>query len=289
MPLSGRDRWAPCSSPTLRPDRRGTATVRIRLEKLEAHVEDRGSGPPLVLVHGLGGSTAIWQKVAAVLAERHRVVAYDLRGLGRSRTSEPARSLRTLTGDLHRLLDHLALERVALLGHSLGGAVALAFTADHPERVGAVVGVAAPSVSPPEQREQLADRAATARRDGMEPIAELHVERGLPRAFRDAHPDDVAVYRSIIAGSDPEGYAALCGVIADIDLSRGELGSIRAPVLLVQGELDTIVPAVAARETAAAIEGCRYLELEGCGHVVPFERPRELASETLAFLENDVR
>jgi 3-oxoadipate enol-lactonase len=262
--------------------------VRIQLEKLEAHVEDRGSGPPLVLVHGLGGSTAIWRKVADGLAERHRVVAYDLRGLGLSGASEPARSLRMLTGDLRRLLDHLALERVALLGHSLGGAVALAFTAEHPERVGAVVGVAAPSVSPPEQREHLADRAATARRDGMEPIAALHAERGLPQAFRDAHPDDVVVYRSIIAGSDPEGYAALCGVIADLDLSR-ELESIRAPVLLLQGELDTIVPALAARETAAAIDGCRYLELEGCGHVVPFERPRELASETLAFLENDVR
>ncbi len=124
----------------------------IELDGLEAYVEERGSGPPLVLVHGLGGSTAIWQKVAGSLAERHRVIAYDLRGLGRSRAAEPAGSLGTLTDDLRLLLDRLGLDRVALLGHSLGGAVVLAFAAEHGERVSAVVGAAAPSVSPEEQR-----------------------------------------------------------------------------------------------------------------------------------------
>ena len=153
----------------------------IELEGLETYVEERGSGPPLVLVHGLGGSTAIWQKVAGALAERRRVIAYDLRGLGRSRAAEPACSLGTLTDDLRLLLDRLGLDRVALLGHSLGGAVVLAFAAEHGERVSAVVGVAAPSVSPEEQRAHLAERAATALRDGMEPIAALHVERGLRR------------------------------------------------------------------------------------------------------------
>jgi pimeloyl-ACP methyl ester carboxylesterase len=262
--------------------------VLIELDGLEAYVEERGSGPPLVLVHGLGGSTAIWQKVADPLAERHRVIAYDLRGLGRSRAAEPAGSLGILTGDLRLLLDRLGLDRVALLGHSLGGAVALAFAAQHAERVSAVVGVAAPSVSPEEQRAHLAERAATALRDGMEPIAALHVERGLPEAFRDAHPGDVGVYRSIIAAGDPIGYAALCGVIADLDLS-GHLGTVRAPVLLVQGELDAIVPAPAARVTAAAIDGCRYHELEGCGHVVPFERPPDLVRQALEFLRGEVR
>jgi pimeloyl-ACP methyl ester carboxylesterase len=257
--------------------------VRIELDGFEAYVEQRGDGRPLILVHGLGGGTSIWQKVAGTLAERFRVIAYDLRGLGQSGTPSPPYTLDQLVGDLHGLVTELALGRVALLGHSLGGAVVLAYAAEHPERVNAVVGVAAPSFTPEAQREHLAERAAAARRDGMGPIAELHIARGLPEAFTQAHPDDVATYRGVIAGSDPVGYAAQCGVIADLDLTGG-LRRIDAPALLVQGELDTVVPAADARATAAAIPHCSYVELPGCGHVLPFERPGELVEQVLAFL-----
>jgi pimeloyl-ACP methyl ester carboxylesterase len=170
-----------------------------------------------------------------------------------------------------------------LLGHSLGAAVVLAYAVEQPGSVSAVVGVAAPTFTPEEQRAHLAERAALARREGMEPIAELHVVKGLPEAFTAAHSDDVATYRSIIAGSHPEAYAALCGMIAELDLTE-RLAHIRAPVLLVQGELDAIVPAEDARATATAITSCQYVELQGCGHVVPFERPGELAAHALAFL-----
>jgi pimeloyl-ACP methyl ester carboxylesterase len=263
--------------------------VQVGLDGFEAYYEEAGSGAPLILVHGLGGSTAIWQKVVGPLGERFRVIAYDLRGLGQSHTSDLPTSLDQLVGDLHGLIHALGLERPALLGHSLGAAVVLAYAAEHGERVGAVVGVAAPSMTPEEQRAHLAERAAVARREGMEPIAQLHVDKGLPEAFSLTHPGDVATYRSIIAGSDPEAYAALCGVIAELDLTE-RLAHIRAPVLLVQGELDGIVPAEDARATATAITGCRYVELQGCGHVVPFERPGELAAHALAFLAaRDVR
>ena len=250
---------------------------RIELDGFDAYYEERGSGLPLILIHGLGGSTAMWQKVADPLSERFRVIAYDLRGLGQSGTPNPPYSMAMLVGDLHDLVGNLALESFALVGHSLGGAVALAYAAEHPELVRALVGVAAPSSTPLEQRAHLEDRAASARRDGMGVIADLHVRNGLPEAFAQTHAADVATYSSIIAASDPEGYATHCGVIAALDLSDG-LGRIRAPALLVQGELDGVVPADAARETAAAIAGCEYLELEGCGHVVPFERPSELTT-----------
>ncbi len=227
----------------------------------------QGVAPSAVLVHGLGGSAASWQQLVGPLSQSVTTIAYEL-------TSRD--SLGALVTDLHARLDALEIERVALVGHSLGGAVVLSFAATHPDRVSAIVGVAAPSVTPPEQRGALAERAEAARRAGMAAIAELHVSVGLPESFRRAHPDDVAVYRSIVASGDPERYAALCRVIADLDLT-GELGKIAVPVLLVQGELDAVVPPEAARVTATAIPGCEYVELEGCGHVVPFERPGELA------------
>jgi pimeloyl-ACP methyl ester carboxylesterase len=121
------------------------ARVRIALAGFDAFYEEHGSGAPLVLVHGLGASTAIWQKVVGPLAEHFRVIAYDLRGLGRSTTPPPPYSMAQLLGDLQRLVDSLGLERFGLVGHSLGGAIVLAYALEHPERVAAVVGIAAPS------------------------------------------------------------------------------------------------------------------------------------------------
>jgi 3-oxoadipate enol-lactonase len=257
--------------------------VRVALDGFEAYYEDRGSGPPLVLVHGLGASTRMWDRVAGPLSEQFRVVAYDLRGLGRSETPPPPYSLDQLVADLHGLLDALALGRVALAGHSLGGAIVLTYAIRHPDRVGALVGIAAPSLTTDEQRGLLAERARAARAEGMQALAELHAQGGLPEGFEAAHPDDTAFYKSIIASGDPDGYAALCGVTGDLDLRPGP-GGIRAPTLLLEGELDRVVRPESVRATAAAIPGCEYVELPGCGHIVPLERPAELVSRLREFV-----
>jgi 3-oxoadipate enol-lactonase len=257
--------------------------MRLELDGFDAYWEEHGAGPPLVLIHGLGGSAAIWQKVAGQLAEEFRVIAYDLRGLGQSTTPPPPYTLTMLVADLHGLVEGLGLDRVALVGHSLGGAVALGYAAEHPERVSAVVGIAAPSHTPEEQRSMLAGRAESARKRGMLAIADVHAASGLPEAFKEAHPEETAVYKTILARGDPEGYAALCEVIADIDLTA-QLGRIRAPVLLMQGALDRIVPQEAARETASRLAKCEYVQLEGCGHVIPFERPEELVARVREFV-----
>ncbi len=236
-----------------------------------------------MLVHGLGGNTRIWERVVDPLAERFRVVSYDLRGLGRSATPPPPYSLADLVGDLDGLVASLGLERVALVGHSLGGAIVLAYAIQHPERVRAVVGVAAPSVTTDEQRALLAERAQAATHDGMAALAELHAAVGLPAGFADEHPERTALYKSIIGSGDPAGYAALCRVTGTLDL-QPRLAEIAAPVLLLEGELDRVVRPESVRETAAAVPGCRYVELPGCGHVVPLERPAELVSQVLDFV-----
>ena len=258
--------------------------MRIELDGFEAYYEELGSGPPVVLVHGLGASTAIWGKVVPRLSEDFRVITYDLRGLCRSETPAPPYSLDMLVADLHGLVDGLGLERAGLVGHSLGGAIVLAYAIEHPERVSALVGVSAPSFTTQEQRVILAERAEAARRDGMATVSELHAAGGLPEAFKTAHPGDTAVYMGIIAGGDPEGYAALCGVTGALDLAAAGLRGIRAPVLLVEGELDSIVTPEAVRATASKIPHCEYVELQGCGHIVPFERPDDLIALVREFI-----
>jgi 3-oxoadipate enol-lactonase len=272
-----------------KPRPRTSATAAIvpqgsTLAQVTTHHEDSGSGFPVVLIHGLGASTAMWQLVAPRLAGDFRVVAYDLRGLGRSATPPPPYSLDDLVADLDELADRLGLPRFAVVGHSLGGLVAFAFAARRPERVAGLVAISAPVSTPRELPSLLAARLDLVRREGMAAVAAAHEAAGLPAAFREAHPELAATYRSIIASGDPVGYAALCELGADLDLTA-ELGQITAPALLVAGELDSVVtPALLRGAVAAFPAGAAYVELAGCGHIAPLERPDELAAHLRGFL-----
>src|SRR5262245_21916165 len=101
--------------------------MRITVNGVDTYYEDSGSGPTLVLVHGLGASTVVWRKVVGPLSEDFRVVRYDLRGLGQSATPEPPYTWAEVVADLDALLDALELEDVTLVGHSLGGALSLSY------------------------------------------------------------------------------------------------------------------------------------------------------------------
>src|SRR5512135_262850 len=93
---------------------------------------ERGSGPPLLLVHGLMVTGEMFQPVIEHYAARHRVIVPDLRGHGRSRGLPPPYTAAQLASDLSRLLDHLGIESAAVLGYSQGGAIAQQLVLDHP-------------------------------------------------------------------------------------------------------------------------------------------------------------
>src|SRR5437867_4757369 len=101
------------------------------------------AGPVIVLVHGIGGVSGLWEPIAGRLAARRRVVAVDLRGHGRSARIGGGLALADFTDDLHRFLDREGLARVTLVGHSFGACIALNYAALHPERVTCVAAVEA--------------------------------------------------------------------------------------------------------------------------------------------------
>jgi len=262
--------------------------AEIEVNGVLTYYEERGSGTPLVLMHGLGGSTELWKHVAGPLAEDFRVVMYDLRGSGRTATPPGPYSFDQLVADLDGVIEALGLGRVLLMGHSMSGALVLAYAAAHPEKVLGAVGVGAPAQIPDGGRDGMRSRAETVEALGMGAVAETVATNGMAPSFREAHPNEFQAFVRLLESNDPAGYAAQCRVVAELDVTA-ELGNISAPVLLLAGDKDGVAPPAASEKTAAAIPNARYVQIEDCAHILPWEKPETLLEAARPFLLEAIR
>jgi pimeloyl-ACP methyl ester carboxylesterase len=239
-----------------------------------------GSGPPLVLIHGIGDSSATWAPVIGELAKRHLVIAPDLLGHGSSDKPRADYSVAAYANGVRDLLGVLGVDRATLVGHSLGGGVAMQFAYQFPERTERLVlvgsGGAGPDVTPV-LRAMTLPGAAMALHLLRLPGARLQVGAvvaalgvlgsGLGRDGQDllrmvdALPDHTAraaFIRTLRAVVDWRGQ-----VVTMLDrcyLTRG------MPTLLVWGGRDAIVPVAHAHRAYAAMPGSRLEVFDEAGH-----------------------
>jgi pimeloyl-ACP methyl ester carboxylesterase len=244
----------------------------IDLDGGPLHYESAGSGPTtLVLVHGSGGSAAVWRDQLDGLADVARVVALDLPGHGRSGGEAKAR-IEESVDVVRELGEALGLDRIVVGGHSMGGAVALAFALAHAERLAglALVGTGARLRVLPAIFESLAaDHAAAVRL-----VTDLAVGAAAPAALKASIHDAVlrAPARSLLAD-----FRACDGF--DV---MPRLGAIAAPTLVVVGSDDRLTPPKYAELLHQRIPGARLVVVPGAGHYVQLEQP---AATTAALRE----
>lgn len=261
---------------------------------LRLHVALSGAGPPLVLLHGFTGSTETWAPLRAPLGAAHFTIAVDLPGHGRSTAPrEPSRyGLDRLTGDLARALDTLGVERVALLGYSMGGRAAMRVALHHPDRVAALVlESASPGIADPVRRaERLAADAELAdsiERDGMRAFVERWERLPLWESQRSMSDAARALLRAQREGNQPGGLAnSLRGAGAGTDDSvLDRLATLHAPTLLLAGALDAPYVAL-ARLMEHSLPHPRVAIVPDAGHAVHLERPEAYVAAVMAFLGN---
>jgi 3-oxoadipate enol-lactonase len=228
--------------------------------------------PALVLSNSLGSALAMWDPQLPALAERFRVIRYDLRGHGASAVPPPPYELADLGGDVLELLDELGVARAHLCGASLGGLVGMWVAIHAPERVErlATCGSSARFGTP----EPWLERAALVRARGTGAVAGTVVGRWFTPGFAATHPEVVARMREMIAATSAEGYAACCEVVARADL-RAELGGILAPTLVIAGEADPAVSSDDVDALAAGIPRCEVAWVAGA-HLANVEQPERV-------------
>jgi len=239
---------------------------------VEVHhtVDGRADGPTVVLVGSLGSTAAMWDRQVPALGKDFRVVRFDARGHGASPVPAGPYSVDDLVDDLIALLDTVAVERVHLVGISLGAMVSMRLAAREPARVDRVVLLCTAASLPPPQA--WADRAATVRAHGTATIADTVVSRWLTEAYRQAHPRDVRWLVDMVAATPAEGYAASCAAIGAMDL-RTDLPQIRARTLVVAAAQDPSMPRAYQEAIVAAVPRSRLLVLENAAHLASFEQP----------------
>jgi len=236
------------------------------------HAEMSGSAdaPPVLLAGSLGSTLAMWDRQAAALSDRFRVIRYDARGHGRSPVPPGPYALDDLVDDAVALLDRLGITRTHVVGLSLGGMMALRLAAREPHRVGRTVVLCTAAHLGP--AEAWAQRAALVRGEGTAAVADAVVAKWFTTVFRERSPGVVDTMREMIGSTPPEGYAACCQAIETMDL-RGDLGRVRSPLLAVAGADDPATPPEHLSAIADSVPSGRLVVLPVAAHLANVEQP----------------
>jgi pimeloyl-ACP methyl ester carboxylesterase len=261
--------------------RAGVSPRTVSAAGLHIRYVRRGSGPPVVLVHGLASSIYTWAAVLPRLAERYDVVAIDLPGFGGS-DIPPRLDASIADRLLPEVMDGLGLARASLAGNSLGGAISAVTAARHPERVDRLVLIDAaaynfnPADRPPLLRAMARVPTRLVRALPHRPL----MRQGLKQVYYDDTKVTEERVEEYLAGmSRPgarEAAQALLTQGDDFGLP-GALRQVRAPTLVIWGREDAWIPVAHADRFVRDIPGARSVILERCGHVPQEERPEEVA------------
>ena len=242
-----------------------------------------GEGEPLVMVHGVGGDSGMWDGVAAALPARFQCIRLDLSGHGRSGLIDSPCSVQDLAGDVVDVMDKLGVRAAAIAGFSLGGLIAQAIALETPARVTKLALIATVAGRTPEEQARSAARIEVVREKGLAFIAAGNREFWFSDAFRRDHPEVVEARVQQFMACDPASYLHAFAVFAKGDFVT-RLEEIRAPALVVAGEFDPAATARMARLMHERIAGSRLEILAGMRHALLIECPRRVAGLMAEFL-----
>lgn len=241
--------------------------------------------PVVLLVNSLGADLSMWEPQLPALVGRFRVLRYDMRGHGRSEVTPGPYRLDGLALDALALLDALGIDRVHLVGLSLGGAIGQWIAIHRPERLRSLVLCAtACSFGTPSTWDE---RIAAVTRGGVEAIADAVVERWLTAEFRSRRPSDAARLRAMLCATPAEGYAAAAAAVRDTDLCA-LVHRIALPTLLVAGSADPATPPARLEELRARIPRAELLVVDAA-HILNLEAAEAFNHALLAFLDEQER
>ena len=246
------------------------------LDDIDMFYEIRGSGKPIYLLHGLALDHSIWLEMADYYADQTQFIIPDLRGHGCTPLGNADASLEQLANDVIQLADSLGHQKFILAGHSLGGYIALALAAAHPERLAGLVTVTSHArADSPDKLESRFEQVRQARLEGIKSMSDNLIERMMPEG-ESAQPDEHMC--EVVSNSSAEGFANVQLAMAKRPDRLLMLRSLSCPVLAIAGGKDRILPKEIAFEVAENARQGRAVCLPEVGHLPMLEVPYTLGA-----------
>jgi 3-oxoadipate enol-lactonase len=232
-----------------------------------------GAGPDIAIFHSLLADRHAFDPVLPALAQNHRVTLFNLPGFHGSQPPVLA-LMDAYVATLQDGFQEFGLGNdTVLVGNGFGGTVALAFAIAHPEHLSRLIVCDAAASFPPEGREAFAAMARKVADGGLGSIAEIAAKRVFSPKYLAAHPEKIEEHKAVLMQIDPAGFQAACRILQETDLTP-LLSHVRVSTLVLFGSEDQATPPKLNKQVADGIAGAQYVELPGCGHCPPLERPQ---------------
>ncbi len=248
----------------------------MNLDAIETHFIEKGpaNGLPVVLIHGFPFSHEMWKPQVEALSAKYRVIAYDVRGHGKTGAGDGQYTLEFFVADLLDLLDRLRILEAVLVGLSMGGYIALRAAERNPDRVKALV--LCDTRSEADSNEAKIKRSVGIRRvklEGTVPFAEDFVKGIFAADTFKSNPVAVESIKKIIGSNPPEGVCGALLALATRTDTTNALPNIRVPTLVMTGEEDAITPPAVGKAMADKIPGAEFHVVPKAAHMSNQENP----------------
>ncbi len=252
------------------------------------HYETVGEGPPLMLIAGLASDHASWGPVTPTLAKHFTLIMPDNRGAGQTRCGAPI-SINAMADDIAALLDHLSIERAHVLGHSMGGIIAMKLAASAPKRIARLV-LAASCAQTQARAVSVVDNILALREAGA---PQEHWLRAFfhwlfkPEFFENRNAVDAAIALSIAYphAQTTENMRRQIDALRHYDAS-GLPAAIETETLLLAGELDLMFSPHNIESAFSAARNGRMTVLPGAAHSLHWDAPQAFCETVTGFLSN---
>ena len=250
-----------------------------RANGLTIAYEDRGSGPPLLLLHGFSLDHSMWAAQVAGLERQYRLIVPDLRGLGETEAPSAPISIEDMADDAAALLEALDIPAAAVAGFSMGGYILAQMLVRHPLKVraAAFVSTGGANADPPERQEARMKSMQFVIDEGTAAFADAFVPQLFTPAYAASHPDEVGQTREVIEGQRPASIALLLDALRQrVDVAY-YLKDIHVPCAVIGGEEDALISAQTMRELHEILPGSTVDLIGGVGHMSPVEAPEKVS------------
>jgi (E)-2-((N-methylformamido)methylene)succinate hydrolase len=245
--------------------------------------------PVVALIHGLGLTRAVWQWLLPDLT-KFRVLTYDLIGHGQSAPPEGDPTLKDLSDQLAHLLDHLQIDKAAIVGFSLGGMIARRFAQDHRDRTTALVILHSAHKRTEKQQSAILFRVAQAEAEGPEATVDLALQRWYTDHAQATRPDLMTLTRQWVVANKREVYVKLYRILAQsVDEIVAPNPPITVPTLVLTGDEDHGNNPAMSIAIAEEIPRARLVILKGLRHMALAEDPQAVNRPVSDFLTEVLR